>query len=169
MWFIAGFYLIAAQLFSNERFTRRYMIAYAAGLAVVVIFFLARTGGAGLLNQQFAHSACYPFYNDHTSFGASMAFLMAPLTVILFRKSAKVVSRIFCISADYSFCCRVHLFVQQGCMGEPDSSTGTFFHPVVQDACKASHGGCGGIYYCHCFLGRMDLAEDGQYNRGFIG
>ncbi len=86
MWFIAGFYLIAAQLFSNEKYARKYIIAYSAGLAVVVIFFLIRAGGAGLLNQQFAHSASYPFYKDHTSFGASMAFLMAPLTVILFRK-----------------------------------------------------------------------------------
>ena len=86
MWFIAGFYLIAAQLFSNEKFARKYIIAYSAGLTVVVIFFLIRAGGAGLLNQQFAHSASYPFYKDHTSFGASMAFLMAPLTVILFRK-----------------------------------------------------------------------------------
>jgi O-antigen ligase len=95
MWFIAGFYLIAAQLFSNERFTRKYIIAYSAGLSVVVIYFLVKAGGAGLLNQQFAHSACYPFYNDHTSFGASMAFLLAPLPVILIRKSSDVISRVF--------------------------------------------------------------------------
>lgn len=94
MWFIAGFYLVTAQLFVSDRFTRRYIIAYAAGLAVVVIFFLARTGSAGLLNQQFAHSACYPFYKDHTSFGASMAFLMAPLTVMLFRKDESLPHRI---------------------------------------------------------------------------
>ncbi|HWR74824.1 MAG TPA: O-antigen ligase family protein [Bacteroidales bacterium] len=94
-WFIAGFYLIAAQMFSGERFQRRYIIAYSAGLAVVVIYFLIRAGGAGFLNQQFAHSACYPFYNDHTSFGASMAFLLAPLTVILIRKSSSFTSRVF--------------------------------------------------------------------------
>jgi O-antigen ligase len=92
MWFISGFYLIAAQMFSRELFRRRYIIAYSAGLAVVVIYFLVRAGGAGFLNQQFAHSACYPFYNDHTSFGASMAFLLAPLTVILFRKSSSFTS-----------------------------------------------------------------------------
>jgi O-antigen ligase len=95
MWFIAGFYLIAAQLFSIERITRKYIIAYSTGLAVVVIYFLFRAGGAGLLNQQFAHSACYPFFNDHTSFGASMAFLLVPLTVILIRKNSGVTSRVF--------------------------------------------------------------------------
>lgn len=95
MWFIAGFYLIAAQLFNNERIARKYIIAYSSGLAVVVIYFLVKVGGAGLLNQQFAHSACYPFYNDHTSFGASMAFVMPPLAVILMRKSSGVISRVF--------------------------------------------------------------------------
>ncbi len=95
MWFIAGFYLIAAQLFSNERIARKYIIAYSSGLAVVVIYFLVRAGGAGLLNQQFAHSACYPFYNDHTSFGASMAFIMPPLAVMLMRKSSGVILRVF--------------------------------------------------------------------------
>ena len=95
MWFIAGFYIIGAQMFSSERFKRRYIIAYSTGLAVVVIYFLVRAGGAGLLNQQFAHSACYPFFNDHTSFGASMAFLLAPLTVILIRKSSSFTSRMF--------------------------------------------------------------------------
>ena len=95
LWFIAGFYLVSAQLFSHESFRRNYIIAYSAGLAVVVIFFLARTGSAGLFNQQYAHSACYPFYKDHTSFGASIAFLISPLTVMLFRKGRGLTARIF--------------------------------------------------------------------------
>jgi putative inorganic carbon (HCO3(-)) transporter len=93
LWFIAGFYLIAAQLFSREGFDRKYIIAYSAGLAGVVIFFLVRSSSTGLLNQQFAHSACFPFYKDHTSFGASMAFLLPPLTVILFRKGTGFIVR----------------------------------------------------------------------------
>lgn len=82
LWFTAGFYLVTARLAYDGRFRTRYVIAYAAGLAVVVIYFIVRVQGAGLLNQQFAHSACYPFYRDHTSFGASMAFVIPPLTAI---------------------------------------------------------------------------------------
>ena len=89
MWFTAGFYLLAAQLASDERFGYRYVKAYSAGLAIVVIFFIARVQGTGFLNQQFAHSACYPFFKDHTSFGASMAFLMPPLVIMLFRKGGR--------------------------------------------------------------------------------
>lgn len=94
MWFTAGFYLIAAQLAGSERFSRRYVTAYSAGLAIVVIFFIIRVEGAGLLNQQFAHSACYPFFKDHTSFGASMAFLLPPLAVMLFSKRSGLPARV---------------------------------------------------------------------------
>jgi O-antigen ligase len=83
LWFTAGFYLVAARLAYSAEFRERYIIAYAAGLAIVVVYFIVRVQGAGLFNQQFAHSACYPFYRDHTSFGASMAFLLPPLAVML--------------------------------------------------------------------------------------
>ena len=95
IWFIAGFYLVAAQLASAGSFSRKQIIAYAAGLAIVVIYFIVRVQGAGFLNQQFAHSACYPFYRDHTSFGASMAFLLPPLAVMFFRKGDSLRARTF--------------------------------------------------------------------------
>lgn len=98
LWFTAGFYLMAAQLASGERFRRRYVTAYSAGLAIVVIYFIVRVQGAGFLNQQFAHSACYPFYRDHTSFGASMAFLLPPLTVIMFRKGNGLMAKVLLFS-----------------------------------------------------------------------
>jgi O-antigen ligase len=94
LWFTAGFYLLAAQLASAERFRRSYVTAYSAGLAIVVIYFIIRVQGAGFLNQQFAHSACYPFYRDHTSFGASMAFLLPPLTVMIFRKENGLMAKV---------------------------------------------------------------------------
>ncbi len=98
LWFTAGFYLLAAQLASAERFRRRFVTAYSAGLAIVVIYFIIRVQGAGFMNQQFAHSACYPFYRDHTSFGASMAFLLPPLTVITFRKGNGLMTKVLLFS-----------------------------------------------------------------------
>jgi O-antigen ligase len=98
LWFTAGFYLLTAQLASDERFRRRYVTAYSAGLAIVVIYFIVRVQGAGFLNQQFAHSACYPFYRDHTSFGASMAFLLPPLTVMMFRRESRLMARVLLVT-----------------------------------------------------------------------
>lgn len=94
MWFIAGFYLISGQLFFKEGFKRKFIIAYSLGLAVVVFYFLVRSGQAGFLNQKFAHSACYPFFKDHTSFGAAMAFLLPPLIVMSFQRSKTLLLRI---------------------------------------------------------------------------
>lgn len=88
LWFTAGFYLVMASLAYSERFRARYILAFSAGLAVVVVYFIVKVQGAGLLNQQFAHSACYPFYRDHTSFGASMAFLLPPMAVMLTGKGS---------------------------------------------------------------------------------
>lgn len=83
LWFTAGFYLVAARLAYSDKFREKYILAYSAGLAIVVTYFIIRVQGQGLLNQQFAHSASYPFFKDHTSFGASMAFLLPPLVVML--------------------------------------------------------------------------------------
>ncbi len=83
LWFTAAFYLLTARLAFSGNFRKRYIVAYSAGLAIVVFYFLARVHAEGLFNQRFAHSACYPFYNDHTSFGASIAFLLPPLAVML--------------------------------------------------------------------------------------
>ena len=93
MWFTAGFYLVAAQLAGSGRFSRKYIIAFSSGLAIVVIYFIIRVQGAGLLNQQFAHSACYPFFKDHTSFGASLAFLIPPLAALLAGKKTGLAAR----------------------------------------------------------------------------
>lgn len=94
MWFTAGLYLVVAQLAVSDRFSRRYVTAYSAGFAIVVIYFIIRVQSAGMLNQQFAHSACYPFFKDHTSFGASLAFLIPPLAVLLFRKKSGLTARV---------------------------------------------------------------------------
>lgn len=95
MWFIAGFYLLTAQLILSGRTMTRFLIAYSAGLFFVVLFFLAKVAGAGFLNQKFAHSACYPFYRDHTSFGASIAFLLPVLAIILFKARKEVLLKMF--------------------------------------------------------------------------
>jgi putative inorganic carbon (hco3(-)) transporter len=86
MWFTAAFYLLAAQIFLKKGNESSYLIAYSLGLAIVSGYFMVKTGGAGLFNQKFAHIACSPFFRDHTSFGASLAFCLPPLIVIIFDK-----------------------------------------------------------------------------------
>jgi putative inorganic carbon (hco3(-)) transporter len=86
MWFTAAFYLLATQIFLKKRNEYNYVLAYSLGLAIVSGYFMVKTGGVGLFNQKFAHMACSPFFRDHTSFGASLAFCIPPLIVMFFNK-----------------------------------------------------------------------------------
>lgn len=98
MWFISGFYLLAAQIFLRKQNYEKYILAYSLGLAVVVIYFFFRTGEAGFLDQKFAHSACSPFFKDHTSFGAALSFCIPPLSVMAFKKKRSLTYRIFLLA-----------------------------------------------------------------------
>lgn len=86
VWFTLSFYLLAAQVFLKRGNHENYILAYSLGLSLIIGYFLVRSVTVGLFNQQMAHSACYPFFKDHTSFGAAQAFCIPPLLVISFNK-----------------------------------------------------------------------------------
>ena len=86
LWFIAGFYLLAAEIFSDSRKIRSYFAAYIAGMTPVVIFFLYKMIMAGGFNQAAAYASSWPFFNDHTSFGASVAFCIPILIFFIAEK-----------------------------------------------------------------------------------
>lgn len=84
VWFIAGFYLVAAEVFRRSKAIQWYVWAYAASFSVVIIYTIVRHSGYGLDNQMMAHSMMQPFYKDHTSYGATLAFLIPVLISFLF-------------------------------------------------------------------------------------
>ena len=88
LWFISGFYLLALTLFRKKDLINRYLIAYIAGMIPVIIYFLVRMINSGLFNQTMSHSVIRPFFNDHTSFGAALAFCLPVLVYFIFRKGA---------------------------------------------------------------------------------
>jgi putative inorganic carbon (HCO3(-)) transporter len=92
LWFFAGFYLLAAQIFRKPEKIRYYLYLYCAGMVPVVIYYLVRMWQAGIFNQKAAYSAIRPFFNDHTSFGAALAFCIPP--VIYFLTSSKTSKKI---------------------------------------------------------------------------
>jgi O-antigen ligase len=86
VWFIAAFFLLAASIFRRRGKTIAYFGAYIAGMLPVVIFYLLKMQTAGLLNQSAAYQAIRPFFNDHTSFGASLAFCIPLLILFISQK-----------------------------------------------------------------------------------
>ncbi len=83
LWFLIGFYFIAAQIFRNPNRIRQYLWAYIIPFSLVVVYVLVRHAGYGLNNQMASHFVVRPFYNDHTSYGAVLAMIL-PVLIALF-------------------------------------------------------------------------------------
>jgi O-antigen ligase len=83
LWFIVGFYLLATQLFRNEKRMHTYMWLYVFSFTLVIIYAIINHMEYGLDNQVMAHRVASPFYKDHTSYGATLGFLL-PVLVGLF-------------------------------------------------------------------------------------
>lgn len=83
LWFIAGFYLMALLVFEKRQNLQRYVWLYIATFSIVIIYTLVRHSVYGLDNQMMAHSMMQPFYKDHTSYGATLAFLIPVIITFL--------------------------------------------------------------------------------------
>jgi putative inorganic carbon (HCO3(-)) transporter len=93
LWFFTGFYLLAAEIFKKPERIRSYFYAYLAGMAPVVTCYLIRMWQAGLFNQKAPYTAVRPFFNDHTSFGAALAFCIPVIIYLLARKETSKIAR----------------------------------------------------------------------------
>jgi putative inorganic carbon (hco3(-)) transporter len=94
LWFIAGFYLLAASIFDDTGKIKNYFGAYLAGMTPVAIFFLFRMINAGGFNQDAAYALSRPFFNDHTSFGASIAFCLPVIIYFITSKGSSILRRL---------------------------------------------------------------------------
>ncbi len=83
LWFIVGFYLLATQLFRKEKRMHTYVWLYVITFTGVIIYALINHMQYGLDNQVMAHRVASPFYKDHTSYGATLGFLL-PVLVAFF-------------------------------------------------------------------------------------
>jgi O-antigen ligase len=78
-----GFYLLGTQIFKREKNMHRYAWMFIIAFTGVVIYTLINHSQYGLNNQVMAHSVVKPFYKDHTSYGATLGFVL-PVLVALF-------------------------------------------------------------------------------------
>jgi len=89
LWFIVGFYFLAAKLFSNSKNLEKYVWLYVGSLALVILYTTYRHLGYGLYDKQAAHFVMTPFYNDHTSYGAVIAMYIPFLVLFAFSNNYK--------------------------------------------------------------------------------
>lgn len=82
LWFVLPFYVLGYYLFKNPDNIPRFIWAYVLGMGLVAIYTLLHHA-----SFQFAHKPAHwvmsPFFNDHTSYGAMLAFFIPPLLGLL--------------------------------------------------------------------------------------
>jgi len=89
IWFIAAFYFFGIYLFRDFKNIYRFVGLYAGAFILVIFYAWSRHFGYGFHNDQAAHFVMNPFYKDHTSYGAMLAFFVPFLTGLSFSKHIK--------------------------------------------------------------------------------
>lgn len=96
--FILGFYFISNLILKKEHLLKPW-IFYAIGL-VPVMYFTLQKHLYYSFNPRVVFSICQPFYDDHTIYGACLAFIIPVLLIVLFkRKVFRLTSIQYCCLA----------------------------------------------------------------------
>ncbi|MFC2116681.1 O-antigen ligase family protein [Bacteroidota bacterium] len=111
IWFIVAFYLVASQIFRNREGIHRFIWIYIFSFLIVIGYAWSRHASFGFFHQQAAHWVVQPFYNDHTSYGATLAmlipvvigFILVAKASLLQRVSAWVVTAILLAAVLFSY------------------------------------------------------------------
>lgn len=86
IWFIVGFYLLAARLFDSGKNIEKYIWLYTLPLLIVIFYATSRHLSYGLWDKQAANFVVNPLYNDHTAYGAALAMYVPFLFGFSFTK-----------------------------------------------------------------------------------
>ena len=81
-WYIFPIFFIGSMLFQDRKNIYYFITSYIIPLSIVVIYTIVRHAGYSF-DKESAHYMMSPFFNDHTSYGAMIAFYI-PLVIALF-------------------------------------------------------------------------------------
>ena len=76
LWFVSTMFFLGTRLFRDERNWHRFGWAYLAGMSIVIIYTLIHHAQFHFEHDP-AHWVMSPFFKDHTSYGALIAFFIA--------------------------------------------------------------------------------------------
>lgn len=82
LWFVTAMFFLATRLFQDPRKFHAFIWAYLAGLAIVVVYTLIHHAQFDFAHDP-AHWVMSPFFKDHTSYGAIIAFFVPFMIVAL--------------------------------------------------------------------------------------
>jgi len=86
IWFIIPFFFLLIYLFRNQKNIEKFIWLFSIALVPVIFYAIYRHLGYGLYNKQAANWVMYPFFKDHTSYGAVLAMFIPFLVGFSFAK-----------------------------------------------------------------------------------
>ena len=87
LWFVLIMYFMINHFFRDRVYIKRFIGAYVAGLSIAIIYTIVTHASHGF-NEEAGHWVMWPFFKDHTSYGAILA-LFFPIVVFLFFNESK--------------------------------------------------------------------------------
>ncbi len=83
-WFLASFYFLGIHLFKKPKNMYRFIWLYGVGLSLVALYTMYNHSQNGF-DHESAHWVMSPFFKDHTSYGAMLAFFLVLVSGFIFR------------------------------------------------------------------------------------
>lgn len=84
LWFVITGYFIAVRVFKYPRYINSFFWLFTIAFLVVIFYTIYQHGIRGF-EEKPAHWVMQPFFKDHTSYGAILAFYLPVLTAYLFK------------------------------------------------------------------------------------
>lgn len=88
LWYIVSFYMIGASLFKNLKNIHQFIWLYIIPLTIVILITTYKHS-LSFFDLQSSHIVMYPFFKDHTLYGAAIAFLIPLVVYLLFNSNYK--------------------------------------------------------------------------------
>ena len=98
IWFVTALYFITAKMFSEGKNLEKYIWIYVIPLVIVIFYTISRHLEYGLYNKQAANFVSWPFYKDHTSYGAALAMYIPFLVMFAFTATKTLKERLIAFS-----------------------------------------------------------------------
>lgn len=127
LWFVVGIYLIGIYLFKDIKNVQKFLWCYIIPLVIVVAYYTYRLSGYGLNDQKASNWVVWPFFSDHTSYGAMLVMFFFPVLGFLFLKKSNLLAQtlnwvlilifVFAIILSYTRAAWLSLFAAIGVWG----------------------------------------------------
>lgn len=98
LWFVVAAYFLASHIFKDIKNIDRFVLLYSLAMLVVILYANIRLSSYGLNNQKASNWVVWPFFSDHTSYGAMLVMFIFPLLLFIKVKSKHLLIKVLTVT-----------------------------------------------------------------------